>query len=84
MFCFQSHSGFKIIELQDHPPLIIDNKQIMPTHSFKYLGVLLDESLTFKSHSLAAAAKGLQQLGSLKFLRVKAQVLPAFVVRLYI
>jgi hypothetical protein len=77
VFCFPSHCGFKGIELQDHP-LIIDNKQIMPTRSHKCLGVHLDESLTFNSHSLAVV-KGLQQLGSLKFLGVKTQGLPAFV-----
>jgi hypothetical protein len=79
MFCFPTGSAFKSIEPDDHPVLVINNQRIIPKCSLKYLGVYLDESLTFKQHALAAAATGLKHLGSLKFLRMKTQGLPAFV-----
>jgi hypothetical protein len=79
MFCFPTGSAFKSIEPDDHPALVINNQRILPKSSLKYLGVYLDESLTFKQHAFAAAATGLKHLGSLKFLRMKTQGLPAFV-----
>jgi hypothetical protein len=79
MFCFPTGSAFKRIEPDDHPARVINNQRILPKCSLKYLGVYLDESLTFKQHALAAAAPGLKHLGSLKFLRMKTQSLPVFV-----
>jgi hypothetical protein len=79
MFCFPASSSFKRIEPKDHPALIVDDRRTLPKRSLKYLGVHLDESLTFKQHSLAAAATGLKHLGSLKNLRAKTRGLPAFV-----
>jgi hypothetical protein len=78
MFCFPTGSAFKSIGPDDNPALVINNQRILPKCSLKYLGVCLDESLTFK-HALATAATGLKHLGSLKFLRMKTQCLPAFV-----
>jgi hypothetical protein len=78
MFCFPIGSTFKSIEPDDHPALVINNQRILPKFSLKYLGVYLDESLTFK-HALVAVATGLKHLGSLKFLRMKTQGLLAFV-----
>jgi hypothetical protein len=79
MFCFPTGSAFKSIEPDDYPAFVIHNQRILPKFSRKYLSVCLDESLTFKQHALAAAAIGLKHLGSLKFLRMKTQGLPAFV-----
>jgi hypothetical protein len=70
MFCFPTGSAFKSIEPDDHPALVINNQRISPKCSLKYLGIYLDESLTFK-HALTAAATGLKHLGSVKFLRMK-------------
>jgi hypothetical protein len=79
MFCSPTGSAFKSIEPDEHPALVINNQRILPKSSLKYLGVYLDESLTFKQHALAAAVTGLKHLGSLKFLLMKTQGLPAFI-----
>jgi hypothetical protein len=78
IFCFPTGSAFKSIEPDDHLALVINNQRILPKCCLKNLGVYLDELLTFKQHPLAAAT-GLKHLGSLKFLRIKTQGLPAFV-----
>jgi ribonuclease HI len=55
--------------LSHHLPLIINNQTISPSQSIKYLGIHIDESLTFKQHAISVAAKGKSVLSSLLFLR---------------
>jgi ribonuclease HI len=45
---------------------------IEPNDEMKYLGVLIDNSLTFQQHSLAAASLGHQSLARVRFLRKKS------------
>ena len=42
---------------------------ICPSPSITYLGVIIDERLSFKAHSLSAASKGRQSIGQLMYLR---------------
>ena len=55
---------------------------IMPSPTIKYLGVILDESLTFSLHAKAAAAKGLQALGSVRYLRKSSWGIPSHIAHL--
>jgi len=55
--------------LSTHPPISIKNNTITATRQIKYLGVHIDESLSFSHHATMAAANGNQALGSLNFLR---------------
>jgi hypothetical protein len=59
----------KAKDLSHHPLLIINDQTISPSRSIKYLGIHIDESLTFKQHAISAAAKGKSALSSLLFLR---------------
>jgi hypothetical protein len=66
--------------LTTNPTLNINGTVIQPCRSFTYLGVIIDESLSFKPHANKAASKGRQAIGSLNFLHhrqwsVSAQVL---------
>ena len=66
--------------LSTHPPLRINNNTIMATRQIKYLGVHIDESLSFLHHATIVAAKGNRALGSLKFLQHHSRGIPAHVV----
>jgi hypothetical protein len=44
-------------------------RQIESSSEVKLLGVTIDETMTFRSHSQKAASKALQVLGSIRFLR---------------
>jgi hypothetical protein len=59
----------KAKDLSHHPPLIINDQTISPSQSIKYLGIHIDESLTFKQYTISVAAKGKSVLSSLLFLR---------------
>jgi hypothetical protein len=66
--------------LTTNPPLDINGTVIQPCRAFTYLGVIIDESLSFRPHANKAASKGRQAIGSLNFLHhrqwsVSAQVL---------
>jgi hypothetical protein len=70
LHCLPSFSNKdKTKDLSKHPPLIINNQTISPSQSIKYLGIHIDESLTFKQHAISAAAKGKSVLSSLLFLQ---------------
>jgi ribonuclease HI len=77
LYCLPGTSKNKNISLSSHPPLRIMNTTILPKRTIKYLGVYIDESLTFLHHAAMAAARGSQVLGSFKFLRHRSRGIPA-------
>jgi len=77
LYCLPVNSNNKNISLSSHPPLRIMNTTILPQHHIKYLGVHIDESLTFGHHAVMAAARGSQVLGSFNFLRYRSRSVPA-------
>jgi ribonuclease HI len=69
----------KNLSLTSHPPLRILNTTITAKREIKYLGVFIDESLTFKYHATMAAARANKVLGSLNFLRHRSRGIPAHI-----
>jgi ribonuclease HI len=69
----------KNLSLASHPPLRILNTTITAKRQIKYLGVFIDESLTFKYHATMAAARANRVLGSLNFLRHRSRGIPAHI-----
>jgi ribonuclease HI len=69
----------KNLSLASHPPLRILNTTITAERQIKYLGVFIDESLTFKYHATMAAARANKALGSLSFLRHRSRGIPAHI-----
>jgi ribonuclease HI len=69
----------KNLSLASHPPLRILNTTITAKREIKYLGVFIDESLTFKYHAAMAAARANKVLGSLNFLRHRSRGIPAHI-----
>jgi ribonuclease HI len=69
----------KNLSLASHSPLRILNTTITPKRQIKYLGVFIDESLTFKYHAAMAAARANKVLGSLNFLRHRSRGIPAHI-----
>jgi len=53
------------------------NTTILPQRHIKYLGVHIDESLTFAHHAAMVAARSSQVLGSFNFLRHRSRGVPA-------
>jgi len=68
LYCLPRNSKHKNISLSFHPHLRILNTTIMPKRQIKYLGVYIDESLSFLHHASMAASQGNQVLGSFNFL----------------
>jgi len=79
LYCLPLTSKDKIKSLTSHPPLRIRNNTIMATRHIKYLGVFIDESLSFLHHATMAVAKGNKTLGSLGFLRHQSYGIPAHI-----
>jgi len=77
LYCLPITSKNKNISLSSHPPLRIMHTTILPQHHIKYLGVHIDESLTFLHHTAIAATRGSQVLGSFKFLWHRSHGMPA-------
>jgi ribonuclease HI len=80
LFTLPVTSDYRTKPLTINPPLNINGTIIQPCRSFTYLGVIIDESLSFRPHANKAASKGRQAIGSLNFLHhrqwsVSAQVL---------
>jgi len=65
LYCLPLNSKHKNISLSSHPPLRVMNTTIMPKRQIKYLGVYIDESLSFLYHASMAASQGSRVLGSL-------------------
>jgi len=76
LYCPPLTSKDKNRSLSAHPPLRINNNTIAVTRQIKYLGVYIDESLSFLRHATMAVAKGNWVLGSLNFLRHHSSGIP--------
>jgi hypothetical protein len=81
LHCVPKLSKDKTKDLSHHPPLIINDQTISPSRSIKYLGIHIDESLTFKQHAISAAAKGKSALSSLLFLRHGGNGISTYIAR---
>jgi len=79
LYCLPRNSKHKNVSLSSHPPLRVMNTTIMPKHQIKYLGVYIDESLSFLRHASMAASLGNRVLGSFNFLRHRSRGVPAHV-----
>jgi len=79
LYCLPLTSKHKNISLSSHPPLRVMNTTITPTRQIKYLGIHIDESLSFLHHASMAASQGKRILGSLNFLRHRSRGIPAHV-----
>jgi ribonuclease HI len=79
LYCLPLTSKEKKKSLSSHPPLRILGSSILAQRQIKYLGVFIDESLTFKYHATMAATKGTKILGSLNFLRHRSRGIPAHI-----
>jgi ribonuclease HI len=60
--------------------LTVGDSVIQPSRLLKYLVVTINDALGFKTHAAAAAAKGVQAIGALGFLRRHDWSAPAYVV----
>ena len=58
-----------IVESESNGPLCIEGKEVSQVKSFKYLGVLLDECLSFYDHINLVRSKFSSRLGLLSRLR---------------
>jgi len=79
LYCLPLTSKDKNRSLSTHPPFRINNNTIVARRQIKYLGVHIDESLSFVHHATMSAAKGNRALGSLNFLRHRSRDIPAYV-----
>ena len=79
LYCLPLTSKNKNISLSSHPPLRVMNTTITPKRQIKYLGVYIDESLSFLHHASMAASQGNRILGSFGFLRHRSRGIPAFI-----
>jgi hypothetical protein len=79
LYCLPLNSKHKNISLSSHPPLRVMNTTIIPKRQIKYLGVYIDESLSFLHHASMAASQGNRVLGSFNFLRHRSRGIPAHV-----
>jgi hypothetical protein len=52
---------------------------VRPSTQLTYLGVTIDEALGFRTQAAVAAAKGVQAMGALAFLRRNEWSVPAYV-----
>ena len=77
LYCLPVTSKDKKKSLASHPPLRVLGTTIPAGRQIKYLGVFIDESLTFKYHATMAAARANKVLGSLNFLRHRSRGIPA-------
>ena len=79
LYCLLLNSKNKNKSLASYPPLRILNPTISAKQQIKYLGVFIDESLTFIHHTTMAATRGYKILGSLSFLRHWSCGIPAHI-----
>jgi len=79
LYCLPLTSKSKNISLSAHPPLRILDNTIPPKRHIKYLGVHIDESLSFLHHASMAASQGSRVLGSFNFLRHRSRGIPAHI-----
>jgi ribonuclease HI len=79
LYCLPLTSKDKNKSLASHPPLRVLDSNILAQRHLKYLGVYIDESLSFTHHATMAAARGNKILGSLAFLRHRSRGIPAHI-----
>jgi hypothetical protein len=79
LYCLPRNSKHKNVSLSSYPPLRFMNTTIIPKRQIKYLGVYIDESLSFLHHVSMAASQGNRVLGSFNFLRYRSREVPAHV-----
>jgi len=79
LYCLPLNSKKKNKSLSSHPPLRIINTTISAKRQIKYLGVFIDESLTFIHHTTMAAGRGYKILGSLSFLYHRSCGIPVHI-----
>jgi len=79
LYCLQLNSKHKNISLTSHPPLQVMNTTIIPKRQIKYLGIYIDESLSFLHHASMAASQANRVLGSFNFLRYRSRGVPAHI-----
>jgi hypothetical protein len=79
LYCLPLTSKDKKKSLASYPPLRVLGTTITAGRQIKYLGVFIDESLTFKYHATMAAARAHKVLGSLTFLRHQSRGIPAYI-----
>jgi len=79
LYCLPLNSKNKNKSLSSHPPLRILNTTISAKQQIKYLGVFIDESLTFIHHATMAATRGHKILGRLSFLHHRSRGIPAHI-----
>jgi hypothetical protein len=83
--CLQESRRNKTNPLDTLPTLMIESRaksfNVQPTRTIKQLGVIIDESLNFPTHTKHAASKGMQSLSRRWFLRQGNQGTPAYIVR---
>ena len=80
VYCLPLTSKDKKKSLTSHPPLQVLGTTIPARRQIKYLGVFIDESLTFKYHAAMAAARGNKVVGSLNFLQHWSRGIPTYIV----
>jgi hypothetical protein len=59
--------------------LVVATRVVRPSTQLTYLGVTIDDALGFRTHVAIAAAKGVQAMGVLAFLRHHDWSVPAYV-----
>jgi hypothetical protein len=83
--CLPEISRKKTKPLDTLPTLMIESKSksfnMILTRTIKQLGVIIDESLNFLTHTKHAASKGKQGLGRLRFLRQGNQGISSYIAR---
>jgi len=76
LYCLPLTSKDKNKSLVLHPPLQVLSSTIPARQQIKYLGVFIDESLTFKYQATMAAARVNKVLGRLNFLQHRPVAFP--------
>jgi hypothetical protein len=83
--CLPESSRNKTRPLDTLPTLMIESGtksfNVQPTRTIKQLGVIIDESLNFLTHTKHAESQGMQSFGRLRFLRQGSQGIPAYIAR---
>ena len=79
LYCLPLTRKDKCLILASHLPLRILDTTFIASRQIKYLGVFIDESLTFSYHATIAAAHGNKILGSLNFLQHRSRGIPAHI-----
>jgi len=80
LYCLPLTSKDKNKSLSSHPLLRVLGVTMLAEGQINYLGIFIDELLTFKYHASMAAVRASKVLGSLNFLRHRSRGIPARIV----